>query len=579
VIWYAENLKRFKQEREALELLASTEGWLTPLKWRIDDEFRVTWDADIAVPAGNRPVSLRYPNHFPHSPPLVLPRGDMTRWSIHQYGPGGELCLEYGPDNWDQDITGADMIASAYRLLEGEEPAPGVSAEVVSRHETTLGQDLRNVFSRILITRALAEELTNIPEATMVNAIAARLYHPHESLVQVFASITRPDGSIWKEDLPAIEILGYEKPVALFRWPSDESLPPTASLREFRAAVARTGLIVPNTNYAVLVRRTSILAYYLDDDDDTVSEVAIIPPQPLTSRLDENHIALAERKVAIVGCGSIGSKIAVSLARSGVGRFLLLDDDLILPDNLVRHELDWRDAGAHKANGVARRIELVNPAAKCTIRRYRLGGQESSGAIEGLIETLGTCDLIIDATAEPSAFNFLCAAVAVTKKPMVWAEVFGGGFGGMIARHRPSIEPRPASMRRAVENWCADKGKPMPRPANRYAGEPHVPAIADDGDVTVIAAHAARLAVDLLIPRNPSIFPHSVYMVGLSEGWIFDQPFETHPINIEPVTETEPEEHLDVEDAKAEFGRIAELFAKYEDAAASSSTSDQAPSD
>jgi hypothetical protein len=194
-----------------------------------------------------------------------------------------------------------------------------------------------------------------------------------------------------------------------------------------------------------------------------------------------------------------------------------------------------------------------------------------------LIESLGTCDLIIDATAEPSVFNFLCAAVAVSKKPMVWAEVFGGGFGGMIARYRPSIEPRPASMRRAIENWCADKGKPMPRPANRYGGEPHAPAIADDGDVTVIAAHAARLAVDLLIPRNPSIFPYSVYMVGLSEGWIFDQPFETHPINIEPVTEAEQEELLDVEDAKAEFGRIAELFAKYEDATASASTSDQAP--
>jgi len=58
MIWYVENLKRFKQEREALELLASTEGWLTPLRWHIDDEFRVTWDADIAVPAGNRPVSM-----------------------------------------------------------------------------------------------------------------------------------------------------------------------------------------------------------------------------------------------------------------------------------------------------------------------------------------------------------------------------------------------------------------------------------------------------------------------------------------------------------------------------------------
>jgi sulfur-carrier protein adenylyltransferase/sulfurtransferase len=94
-------------------------------------------------PAGNRPISLIYPNHFPLSPPLVLPRGDTTRWSQHQYGPGGEFCLEYGPDNWHQDISGADMIESAHRLLEGEQPEPGVAAEVASRHATTIGQDLR----------------------------------------------------------------------------------------------------------------------------------------------------------------------------------------------------------------------------------------------------------------------------------------------------------------------------------------------------------------------------------------------------------------------------------------------------
>jgi len=52
MIWYAGDCKRFKHEREALELLASTENWLTPLKWRIDDSFRVVWDADILTPGG-----------------------------------------------------------------------------------------------------------------------------------------------------------------------------------------------------------------------------------------------------------------------------------------------------------------------------------------------------------------------------------------------------------------------------------------------------------------------------------------------------------------------------------------------
>ena len=118
----------------------------------------------------------------------------------------------------------------------------------------------------------------------------------------------------------------------------------------------------------------------------------------------------------------------------------------------------------------------------------------------------------------------------------------------------------------------------MPRPAHRYGGGPHAPAIADDADVAVLAAHATRMAIDLLIPRDPSIFPHSVYMVGLAGGWIFDQPFETHPIEIAAEADAKAEEPLDAEDAKAEIDRIMHIFAKYKDAAASNSTSDQTPS-
>ena len=124
-------------------------------------------------------------------------------------------------------------------------------------------------------------------------------------------------------------------------------------------------------------------------------------------------------------------------------------------------------------------------------------------------------------------------------------------------------------MRRAIENWCADQGKVLPRPAHRYGGESDAPAIADDADVTVMAGHAARMAIDLLIPRAPSIFPNSVYMVGLAEGWIFGQPFDTRPIDVGPPL-PEPETVEDAEEAEAEFEFVKRLFSEYEDAASGS---------
>jgi len=576
VIWYFLNHPRHRREREALEALASTVDWVTPLDWHIDNSLRLMWDADISVAGRTFPISLRYPNHFPHSPPLVLPRGDTRRWSSHQYGRGGELCLEYGPDNWHPELTGADMILSAYRLLQGERPASGEHVTVASRHQTTLGQDLRGKFTRFLVTRALAETLAGIPTGTMLSASVIGMLH-EESYVNVVSSMIMPGGETWVDALPPPLKSGFEREIALLRWPDEARLPSQESLAAFRAATAQHNMELPSVTYALLVWGANIHAFYLSAEDNTVSEVSIIPPQPYTARLDESHSFLAMRKVGIVGCGSLGSKVAVMLARSGVGTFLLVDDDILLPDNFVRHDLDWRDAGTHKADSLASRIQLVNPAATCETRRHRLGGQEASGSIESLIEVLATCDLLVDATAEPSAFNYLCATVAFAKKPLLWAEVFAGGFGGLIARHRPLFEPDPASMRRAIENWCSERGHPIERAANDYGGGDGSPAIADDADVTVIAAHASRMAIDMLIPRNPSAFPNSVYLIGLAKGWIFENPFETYPIEVGPPIVSDSPEELSAEETAGEVARILQLLTDHQNANSSTTPSDETP--
>jgi hypothetical protein len=67
----------------------------------------------------------------------------------------GNSCLEYRADNWDPSVTGAMMMASTYRLLAGERPAADKRALVLSAHHTSLGQELRNVACRFLLTLAL----------------------------------------------------------------------------------------------------------------------------------------------------------------------------------------------------------------------------------------------------------------------------------------------------------------------------------------------------------------------------------------------------------------------------------------
>jgi hypothetical protein len=86
--------------------------------------------------------------------------------------------------------------------------------------------------------------------------------------------------------------------------------------------------------------------------------------------------------------------------------------------------------------------------------------------------------------------------------------------------------------------------------------------IADDADVTSIAGPAARMAIDLLIGRDPSLFPHSVYAIGLGVGSVFTQPFETHPIDLGEMPAIDKSVALSDQEKAAELASILELFAK-----------------
>lgn len=47
---------------------------------------------------------------------------------------------------------------------------------------------------------------------------------------------------------------------------------------------------------------------------------------------------MRDKNVIILGCGSVGSLVAVQLAKSGVGNFLLVDNDIVEYHNLCRHQ-------------------------------------------------------------------------------------------------------------------------------------------------------------------------------------------------------------------------------------------------
>lgn len=90
--------------------------------------------------------------------------------------------------------------------------------------------------------------------------------------------------------------------------------------------------------------------------------------------------ALAAASVAVVGLGGVGSFAVEALARAGIGRLILIDNDRVEESNLNRQLCALRGTiGRHKAEVMAERVLAVNPRATVEprIERYSLETAES----------------------------------------------------------------------------------------------------------------------------------------------------------------------------------------------------------
>ena len=65
----------------------------------------------------------------------------------------------------------------------------------------------------------------------------------------------------------------------------------------------------------------------------------------------------------IIGCGSVGSLVAMELARAGVEKYVLCDADTLEYHNVCRHQCGIEDVGDLKVNALKRKILNINPKA------------------------------------------------------------------------------------------------------------------------------------------------------------------------------------------------------------------------
>jgi hypothetical protein len=356
-MWFLENPARSRQERLAIEKLVGDADWLSSSGWTMEVGC-LCWDGELLVAGERFPVRLKYPAHFPYAPPSLIPRGAVERWSSHQYGSTGELCLEFGPDNWEESISGADMLQSGHRLLLGEALEAFGGGPVASRDRPVLAASLRGKKLRFFMSVEAQRRMSLLPVPSSVAGNAYLLWH-EETRVYVLKDFDTPEGR-WEDRLPkSFDQTELVQRVRVLVREAGFCLP--AEREAFRQAVEReAGCLWSEIDCLVVVDGLDVTAFEIVGEKSRLLTAVLHKDEQ--SRLQETTGALVNKRVAIIGCGSLGSKVATTLARSGAESFILVDQDIFMPENLVRNELDWRDVGRHKVDALHDRLERVNPA-------------------------------------------------------------------------------------------------------------------------------------------------------------------------------------------------------------------------
>jgi adenylyltransferase/sulfurtransferase len=77
---------------------------------------------------------------------------------------------------------------------------------------------------------------------------------------------------------------------------------------------------------------------------------------------EETQRALQQKRIAIIGCGGLGSSLALALGGSGIGEIDLVDFDTVSLHNIHRQiALTLADEGRPKAEVVAKAVRARNP--------------------------------------------------------------------------------------------------------------------------------------------------------------------------------------------------------------------------
>lgn len=242
-----------------------------------------------------------------------------------------------------------------------------------------------------------------------------------------------------------------DRRVVRARWFYRESLPhPPRNLDEFREFLTqkqRQRLDSDLRNHPLVMfglfwrNQAGLVAIMLlnhpTQDGGAGRELSVVVLRPkgldeLLLRAGPDSNVLAEKCVAIIGVGAVGSHVAEQLARAGIRKLRLLDYDLLWPANLIRHAAaPGTPAGTAKTKALKDQLEQY-PWVTVEVPDARHPGHVWE--IRELRAVLASADLTVDATGHGGVAELAARVARDEGRPYLTVALFRGGAVARVRR-------------------------------------------------------------------------------------------------------------------------------------------------
>ena len=178
--------------------------------------------------------------------------------------------------------------------------------------------------------------------------------------------------------------------------------------------------------------RIDLLVMVCKGIEDKVEAIAVQPGpkdnHSLVLRAGPDAETLRIQKATLFGAGALGGHTATLLAESGLGSLKLVDPDVLLPGNVVRHVAGHGQVGAAKVQAVQAVIADHAPWTKVACFK---DGPWTPSAIREHIED---ADIVVDTTGNEALLNSLAMMAKEMEKELVSGALYRGGFIGRVQR-------------------------------------------------------------------------------------------------------------------------------------------------